>query len=264
MNFKGTFWPYFAIIGIASLLGGMSSAEIDTEGYDPSVAPVFPTSSSKLDGCNVLYYSEREELSVPEISALQSLGLNVTGSSNPVEMTLEYLLGFNVLVLAFVPPGELTAQAAAIEQFVSVGGSLYIHQPAGQGDATYGPPGFEVSILSNAWCTYPGPDVWACIIDPSHPLVTSFTNDDLGGALDWVGDLGSGFSIVAESCVCHDPAIAAGEYGDGLVVFDTTYLASVASPHGDFIVHFFTYLCEGQGPVATESTTWGSVKSFFR
>ena len=47
-------------------------------------------------------------------------------------------------------------------------------------------------------------------------------NAEFGADLDTVGSIGPNYTLLAENCVCGDPAIAAGTFGAGVVVFDTT------------------------------------------
>ena len=215
--------------------------------------------------CRMLYYKNPFIESTLEFERLSNFGLNITQCLDAADLTLEYLMQFDVLILFGVGGSHLDGQASALETFVAVGGTLFIHQPNRVGALTYAPPGFEVTVLSSWWCNGPDePPANICIVDPSHPLVSGFSGSEIGFAMDTIGEVGSGYSIVAVSCVCEDPALAAGQYGDGLVVLDTNNFWDPIVPADDYLLNFMEYLCAGTGSVATELKSFDGVKALYR
>jgi hypothetical protein len=251
----------------AVLTAGHAFAALDPFGFEPSLAenPLdSPTATARGEDCRILYFKNPGNLSNLEFDRLVALGLDITQSFDPAEFTLEYLLQFDALIIYGMGADSLDEQAGAIETFVAVGGSLLIHQPNDIGTLTYAPAGFEVTVLSNYWCTYPdGPSEFVCPVDPDHPLVSGFTSDEMGRATDYIGDLGSGYSLIAVGCDCDDPALAAGQHGDGLVVFDTNNYGNAYNSDA-YILNFMEYLCAGPGPVATRSVSLDGLKVLYR
>ncbi len=242
---------------------GTAVAEINNSGEDPANPLEFTSGNFSRDDCGILYFAGANA-SPSDFNRFMAYGLEMTHCTDPAEMTLEYMLGFNVVIVYLAGTDELAGQAAAIEQFVTVGGSLFIHQPNAVGDVMYAPPGFEISIISPYWCNHPSADYLPCIIDDGHPLMSGFTNDDLGGVFDSVGELGPGYTVHAVNCVCEDPAVASGEFGSGLVVFDTSNFGGLHDPSREYVLNMIDFLCSGQGTTATQSESWGGLKSLYR
>jgi hypothetical protein len=263
MNIK--FNKQMILLSILLILvsGGTAVAEINNSGEDPANPLEFSSGNFSRDDCSILYFAEATASS-SDFDRFIGLGLEMTHCTNPAEMTLEYMLGFHVVIIYLAGTDELAGQATAIEQFVSVGGSLYIHQPNAAGEVMYAPAGFEIFIENPGWCNYPSSDYGPCIIDAGHSLMSGFTNDDLGGDFDLVGELGAGYTVHAINCVCEDPAVASGEFGSGLVVFDTSNFGGSHAPSAEYVLNMIDFLCLGQGTTATESETWGGLKSLYR
>jgi len=193
---------------------------------------------------------------------LEILGYDVTGTTDPADLDIHTLRRFDVLVLFQVGPGELGAQQGAIEQFVGEGGSLYIHQPNAAGTIDYAPTGFQVRLASAAVDSC----ATSCLTGAVHPVVDGLSDADLGGAFDRVSALGPGYTrLLAVSCTCGDPALAAGRFGLGAVVFDTSNLALQAalSPSDAYVVQVFAFL-HRERPVAVEAASLTELKAMFR
>lgn len=259
---KKTLTTIFLVLTLTLMTTGAALAGIDSFGRDEATAP--PQINLPSRDCSILYFTDRSA-GETEYAGLVGWGLVMDFSNNAADLNLDNLLNYDVLIMAFVGPDVLNAeQDTAVETFVDVGGSLYIHQPGAVGEILYGPPGFEITIEDVYWCQGPNQLYFsACLVDGSHPLTAGFTNDDLQGDYDLVGDIGPAYNLLAHNCVCEDPALAVGYHGTGLVVFDTGNFFGAETPSAEYVENLFDYLCTGH-VVSSERAAWGNIKSLYR
>jgi len=252
--------PVFALLLIAASAHAKTlSTGIDT-GRTPTISlPHYPAST-----CHVLWYGVDTG---NEIARITGLGMVVTQTTNPTDVNAANLANYNVLVVAYTPPGFLGASQADIEGFVNAGGALLIHQPnANSAVLDYVPTGFEVTITSNAWCNFPDPlSAQGHIVNGAHPITSALTDADLSGAFDLVGPLGAGYSVLAVDVACGDPSLAAGTLGSGRVVFEDGNVNTAAFIPGTdrYWSSVFDWLCNGT-PTPAHPVTWGQLKSSYR
>ncbi len=212
--------------------------------------------------CSILYFSASQF--VTDFHRLILLGYNATHTVDPSDLAFANLGNYNVLVIWATGEGEIAAYQDDIEMFVSLGGSLFIHQMNVIGDCDYAPPGFELHVVDSFWCdgvysTY--------IVDGGHELTLGLADADLSGDFDWTTDTGPGYTILARNTNCDSPSLGAGMYVGGKVVFDTGnfFAGGAYDPGSDaFILQLMDYLCDGGGVTALESGNWSRVKSMYR
>jgi len=244
-------------------LVGLGHAEILSTGVNTEIEPGPVIVESPFEGgCSILWFrhfsgedSERERL--------MEFGYDVTLTDREESLVIDNLMNYGILVIAYTPPGALTAQHGDILAYVSQGGGVLIHQPNATGIVDYAPPGFDVEILNPFWCQVGGE--FSEIVDGSHPITSGLANADLSGAFDDVGALGSGYSVLAKSTLCDVPSLAVGTSGLGRVAFDTgNGSAQSASPGSEqYWDQLFGWLCTA-GPISVKPSTWGSTKAAYR
>jgi len=256
------FVRYFVLLGALLALaatpaiGGITPGGIDT---DRPLDPIQP--DHLANQCFVLWFGIE---SPSEIGRLQSLGFNVTQTTNPAAITAANLANYDVLVVAYTGPGVLGSAKPLIESFVNSGKGLLIHQPNTPGTLDYAPTGLGAAILSAAWCNFPG-SATSTIVDGSHPITLGLTDADLSGALDQVTSLGAGYHLLAKSLVCGDPSVAVGTLGGGRVVFEDNNASPISIVPGSdrYWGNLFSWVCSG-GQTPTRDQTWGTVKVLYR
>jgi hypothetical protein len=245
-----------ALFALVALTASLAIAQPDDTGFDPRQGDQPGDSPQVYRDCSILYYHGSSE----DATRLQGLGYDVTMTQNPADLELSNLASYDALVLFLIFPGELGSYQDDIEQFVSVGGALYIHQPNAPGTVVYAPTGFEVTIADEGFST-----VEPCIVDPGHPITSGLANIDVSGVYDQVGSIGPGYTnVLVEHCAQGFPALALGEYGGGLVVFDVSHLATgtIHPPSDAFVVQLMDYICQ-HGTVSTQAESWSQLKGMF-
>jgi hypothetical protein len=212
-------------------------------------------------GCPVLWYAAGDN---GEPARYSALGFPVTFTNNPADLNPVNLANYSVLVVAFTGPGVLGPEQPAIEGFVLSGRGLLIHQPNAVGLIDYAPTGFFVNTADLFWCNFPNPPP-PTIVNGAHPLTVGLTDADLSGAFDLVSAIGPGYTLLARSIPCGDPALAAGTLGGGRVVYeDGNGGPGSLQPGTDpYWANIFFWLCTGY-PVPTHRDTWGRIKAAYR
>ena len=119
-----------------------------------------------------------------------------------------------------------------------------------------------MNVDDNFWCN---DNYYTYIVDGGHDITTGMTDADLSGDYDWVGNT-TGFSILTRNTSCDSPALGAGRYGGGKVVFDSGNFSTGAYLPGSdaYVGQLVDYICDNGGVTATEEVTWSSVKSLYR
>lgn len=248
-------------MGLICLSQCPAFAEPDATGYDKTLHHQLPTPMVQGISCNVLWYGidSRGE----EIPRLTALGFTFTHTEDPADLSATNLANYDVLVIAFTGPGVIEAQQPAISAFTSADNGLLIHQPDRPGAIDYAPAGFGVTTADLAYCELES----ATIVNGTHSITSGLTDSDLSGHFDVTTHLGAGYTVLATSnAACQPyPALAAGEFGSGRVVFETGNAGpNSIHPGSDFYwVRVFEWLCAGS-TTPTENTTWGSVKILYR
>jgi len=246
---------------ILAIAARPASAELTERGVDTNrpFTPIVP--DHLANQCFMLWFGPE---SPSEISRLQALGFNITQTINPADITTANLANYRVLVINLTGPGVLDPAQPSIQNFVSAGGGLLIHQPNALGLTDYTPTGFDVVITSPFWCNFDA-NALGHIVDGSHPITAGLLDSDLSGAFDLVGSLGPGFQVLARSLDCGDPALAAGTLGSGRVAFEDGNASPQAQYPGSnsYWGNLLSWLCSA-GPTPTRGSTWGSVKAIYR
>ncbi|MBD3334486.1 MAG: hypothetical protein GF355_03130 [Candidatus Eisenbacteria bacterium] len=242
------------------MLAGLAAADPDHTGHDPDVWFEF----GQYDGdrqCTIFYYGDP----MGEVVRFTGLGYDVTVGA---DLSYANISQYDVVVIPLTGPGAIGGYQADIESYVGEGGGLWIHQPGSTtGQLDYAPPGFDLFITAAGFCSpFSGNE----IVEPGHPTMTGLTVADLPGRFDTIrtADLGGSYTLIAKgtgSCSI-DTHCAGGGYIDGKVFLDTSNLSSQSGDPGsdDYVVNVVEWLCGGQEPTATESSTWGTIKSLYR
>jgi hypothetical protein len=213
--------PYaqlLSILAVAFVSASAHAGAINT-GVDPGRTPDSPLPHRPATTCHVLWFGNG---SGDEIARISGLGPIVTQTFNTADLSAANLANYNVLVVAYTPPGIIGGSQADIQSFVLTGGALLIHQPnADNAVLDYAPAGFGVTITAAGWCNYPdASSAQGHIVNGAHPITTGITDADLSGAFDLVGSIGPGYTVLAVNASCLDPALAVGTLGSGRVVFE--------------------------------------------
>ncbi len=238
-----------------------AAAEILDTGVDTEKVVEAPTVISPAAVCPILWV--RDGGADAEVERLRALGLDIR-IGGFAELNPEGLEPYGVVVVAYMQSGLLTQYRTALQDFVVSGGGLLIHQPNASGLLDYTPTGFDVTMISELWCSG-GTESGTTIVNEEHPLTAGLLPEDLSGDFDEVGALGPGFTVLAENSVCGDPALAAGTLGLGRVVLETgnANLQSVDPGTEAYWDRLFGWLCT-PGTIAVEPVSWGQTKAMYR
>ena len=251
-----------AAVAVVLLAVGSAGARVLSDGTDTDLGSVGSTPGGVTfqGGCNILWYGTT---SGSEATRLPGIGILLTITANPADLSIANLVNYDVLVIAYTGSGSIAAYQPDIQTFVGMGNGLLIHQPNFTGVTDYAPAGFE-SETEFLWCNGATAEQ-AVITDGSHPITSGLTDADLAGDFDTVNSLGAGYSVLSRNAVCDDPALAAGTSGLGRVVFETGNASSTAIDGGSdaYWVSIFDWLCS-TGPVSTEESSWGGIKATYR
>jgi hypothetical protein len=193
-----------------------------------------------------------------------ALGFSVTVADTVADLQLTNLLNFDVLILGFVHPDDtrLGPYQPDIEQYVLVGHGLLIHQPNAPGVIRYAPTGFELEIESQWWCGVPGggASTETEVVFPDHPAIAGLPPDQVGCDADQVAWIGPAYALLTRNLECLDPAMAAGTFGLGRVVFET---GNVKCGCEEYWIQVLNWLGL-TGPVSVKSQSWGVTKAQYR
>lgn len=249
---------------LLSLAVGFGRAEILSTGIDTGKKPDIPI-QNRSGVCRVLWFGQDAGGVGDEIARLAGLGFAITQTLNPADVNLLNLMNYDVLVVAYIGPGTLGANQGDIQTYVTIGGSLLIHQPNAAGTIDYAPAGFEVTIQDPFWCNFPV-DHAATIVNGAHPVTAGLANADLSGALDLVASIGGGYTLLARNAVCNDAAVAAGTLGLGNVVFEDGNANPISIDPGSdqYWTQVFNWLCSTGPVISVEGKSWGGVKTLYK
>lgn len=248
---------FLAAFVVSAHAAGLSTGiDVNHRSANPPGQPTHPAVA-----CNCLWFGTA---STGEIARLNGLGLFVTQTFNPADLSVANLSNYQVLVVAYTGPGVIGAQQAAIQAFVTSGGALLVHQPDAVGVTDYTPAGFDVNIANVYWCTA-GTDYFGHIVNGAHPIMAGLADADLSGSFDLVGGIGPSYTVLAVNASCLDPSVAAGTLGTGRVAFEDGNVSPAAFVPGSnlYWVNLFAWLCTGS-PVPTHRHTWGELKTAYR
>ena len=249
---------------VACLSAGFVAADtamIDDHTGDTSDLQLTTSSSATASrDCVFLYFSPHDSPS--DRGRIMVLGYDVVATTNPADLGIDNLLNYSAVVIFLTGPGVIGSHQADLEMFVAAGGSLFIHQPNNSGRVDYAPPHLD------AWISIP----WGCddvtstyITNSTHEITLGLNDSDLSGDFDTAHTLGSGYTILARNTSCDSPALAAGRYQEGKVVFDTGFFSfySVDPGSDEFVIRILDYLCDTGGVVAVETTSWSTIKALY-
>ena len=249
---------YLSLVAVVLALGSQPvRAEIRSDGTDTS-KNVGPQTEEPTGPCQVLWFGVQ---SPSELDRLRALGLTITQTTNPSDLTLANLsTNYNVLVIAYTGPSVIGGQQGGIQAYVNGGGGLLIHQPNALGTIDYAPAAFDATITDIFWCNSA-----ATIVNGAHAITAGLTDADLSGGFDRVGAIGAGYTLLAREIGCSEPALAAGSSGSGRVVFETGNASPLSLDPGSdlYWTRVFDWLCLA-GVTATRPATWGAVKASYR
>jgi hypothetical protein len=259
----------FAVLCLS--FGTTSFASTRSSGWDPQLThQITPPSIIHVQPCTVLWFGEDIG---DEIPRLTGLGLSITHTFNPADLSAANLANYNVLVIAHTGPGVIGGSQAAIEAFVSANHGLLIEQPNTVGVLDYAPTGFGVNIVDDCWCGgHADPtscltlDYNGTIVNGAHPITSGLVDGDLSGDFDSAANLGGSYSVLAHNTVCtNNPSLAAGTLGTGRVVFETGLASNFAFVTGSdaYWARLFEWLCVGS-QTPTADPTWGRLKVLYR
>lgn len=251
------------ICGVNLTATAIAAGNPDHTGALPDAGSRVAASSVTQLACRALWY--RLGLG-DETERFASYGLNITFASSPAELGRADLSQYDLLIISQACPGQLNGARIAIQNFVAQGHGLLIHQLDCPGVMDFMPPGFEITIRDYYWCDFPT-SFQTHLTGVPHPIVAGLTDAQLAGAADWVGSLGTGFAVlgVNPDVGCGDPALAAGSYGTGRIVFEDGNASSNSIWPGTnaYWLNVLNWLCPGT-PVPTHRPTWGEVKTLYR
>jgi hypothetical protein len=156
------------------------------------------------------------------------------------------------------------ALADDYHRYVNDGGCLYIGQPnpydlqGQQADITWAPYALRL------YAFYDPGDCPPTIEDPNACETESLTGDDLPFPGDQALEVGPEWSIFSAGPLTGYPSLLGASYGTGHAIVELGHPSPGAlCPYSD--IGFATWFgCCLSGPVATESTTWGTLKALYR
>lgn len=255
-------WVRVLSTSITLLVIGLTSAfaEILPTGEDTNSNNSITPSVIQLGSCNVLWYGVSS--GDVEIPRLRGLGLTITQTLAPADLSAVNLANYDVLVIAYTGAGSIGANQPAIAAFVAANNGLLIHQPNFVGTIDYAPAGLDVTESSNVWCGSGD----AVIVNGAHPVTSGLADADLSGDFDTVSGLGGGYTVLGVNATClGNPALAAGTFGSGRVVLETGNAnPNALDPGSDlYWARVFEWLCAGT-TTNTEQPTWGRLKVLYR
>lgn len=194
--------PLRVLLSVALALVALpiaASAEILSTGDDTNKVAEPTVVESVATSCRILWFHRIG--GDAEIERLRAFGYDLTVVDTAAFLTLDQLLEYGIVVIAYTQPGILAARQPDLQAFVDMGGGLFIHQPNHEGSIDYVPLGFEISITSTVWCA---PDSYvAQVVDATHPITTGCTDADMSGSFDGVGPLGVRFHVLTKIGRAH-------------------------------------------------------------
>jgi hypothetical protein len=146
------------------------------------------------------------------------------------------LSGYDVVYIGYGEGDGLDSHASQFETYVNHGGGLIVSQPSLVGPIDVFPPGFEMTVQSDAWPEFPGfpGPVEFTSAGASHPILDSLTPEDPSGNFDTVpiSTLGPGWTVLVKCVEGPYVALSVGTYGAGRLAFHTGNIAGASSDPG--------------------------------
>jgi hypothetical protein len=196
-------------------------------------------------------------------------GLGYPVFTIPANSDLEVLLGYSLVIL---PVGHSNANnhdtfaglAADYIAYVSSGGGLWVGQPN-----PFGMPGNEATItwvpyLLTLHSGYANNDCPPIIVDPGHCITEGLPGVQFSFPGDTVLDMGPEWEVLVEGSTTGLPGVLFATSGAGNILVELTHpgLGSICPPDDEALDRYV--MCTMGGVVATESTTWSTVKTLYR
>ena len=237
-------------------------ADGDASGATPSASP-----GASRDEGDIAVVDTGDSAVSNYVDRLTGLGYPVF--TIPADSDLEVLLGYSLVIL---PVGHSNAQnhdtfaglAADYIDYVNSGGGLWVGQPN-----PFGMPGNEATItwvpyllrLHNGYDTADCPPV---IVDPDHCITEGLPDVQFSFPADTVLEMGPEWEILVEGITTGRPGVLFATSGAGNILVELTHPApgSLCPPDDEALDRYV--MCTMGGVVATESTTWSTVKTLYR
>ncbi|MBD3334308.1 MAG: hypothetical protein GF355_02225 [Candidatus Eisenbacteria bacterium] len=199
-------------------------------------------------------------------------GLGYTVTTIPLSSEYDTFIMYDAVLLPVSHASSccnalLTSLAQDYIDYVFDGGCLYVGQPnpydIGQ-DGTSEIPWVPYGLTVNAF--YESGDCPPVIVDPDHCMGEGLNGSDLPFPGDTVLDMAADWEVVTEGNLTAAPGLIAAAHGSGNVLVEFAHPASGAlCPYSDAGLGQMVECCLGPAePTATESTTWGKIKTLHR